>query len=263
MIFVSDLDKTLIFSKRFLPSQNRLLLAELKDNLPVAFMAEDTFNNLKEFTEQGGIFIPATARTLEQYKRIFLFDFLDIKYEIICNGKTILKNGKVVQEWEDEMNKKLGTLPISISELLEDVKDFANIYTPDIEKTYYLYDNYLAIISFKNKEDLTNDFIELLNNKIKNTGWFSFACGRKLYISSNFIDKSFAVDYINNNLLDKPTQIVASGDSLYDLKMLENSNFPIIPKHAEIANKLHTTKDSYYEASVEITKELLEINSNN
>ena len=258
MIFISDLDKTLIFSKKHLPTTNDLYIAESKDKVPCAFIEKRTFDNLKTFAKNN-IFIPATARTKEQYDRIHIFKHLNIKYTIICNGKNILVNGQLDENWENLMNEKISQLPRQIVPLFEEIKIFSKNELPNIEMKYYCYDNYLAMISFPSKENLTTDFIEKTNLLIKDSGWYAFACGRKLYISTSFINKKFALQYIKDNLLKSDEKVIASGDSLYDLEMLEYSNFPIIPKHGEIANKLKTTNTSTFTGSYEISEYILEL----
>ena len=259
MIFASDLDKTLIFSKRHLPSSKKLVLAETKNKAPVAFMAEDTFNGLKSFISKKGIFIPATARTQEQYDRIDILKLLPIKYAIICNGKRILINGKSDPVWEEKMNQKIATLPKQIPDIFEEVKSFTESNLPDSTPSYYLYDNYMAMISFPDAKELTETFIEDVNKLMKNTGWYAFACGRKLYISTNFINKKFALEYIKETLLKNEHKAIASGDSLYDLEMLQYSDFPIIPRNAEIADVLKTTNETNFKGSIEIVDYILEL----
>lgn len=258
MIFISDLDKTLIFSKKHLPTTNDLYIAENKDKIPCSFIEKRTFDNLKKFSEHN-IFIPATARTKEQYERIHIFNHLNTKYSIICNGKSILIDGQIDENWENLMNDKISKLPRQITPLFKEITEFSKKELPETEMKYYCYDNYLAMISFPKKEDLTVNFINNLNLLIKDSGWYAFACGRKLYISTSFINKKFALQYIKDELLKTDEKIVASGDSLYDLEMLEYSDFPIIPKHGEIANKLRTTNTVTFGGSYEISKYILEL----
>lgn len=255
MIFISDLDKTLIFSKRHLPTTQKLLLAELKNNEPYSFMTNNAFDKLKDFIENGGIFIPATARTLEQYKRITVFNSLHLKYEIICNGKTILINGEKDETWEKLMNEKLTSLPISLQELFPTIKDYIINNINSNGNNYYIYENYMGIISFPSTNFLNKKMIDNLNNIIDYSGWQVSSGGRKLYICPPFINKANALKYIQQKIYtetNKLEKILASGDSFYDLQMLKKSDFSIIPKHSEITEELPTTNNSFFNASNEI-----------
>lgn len=257
MIFISDLDKTLIFSKKHLPTTEKLYLAEFKQDLPYSFMSKKTLTNIKDFIYNGGIFIPATARTEEQYNRIFLFKDLAIKYAILCNGKSILINGEKDFVWEDKMNSELSKLPEQIQDLFPKIKEFAekNLFA---NKNYYIYDNYLAMITVPTKQDLPVYFIKLLNGFLKHTGWNAFSCGRKIYIGNHIVNKKNALEYIIENCLDEKHEIVASGDSLYDMEMLDYADLAITPANAEIANNFKTTLNPDFKGSNEITNILHE-----
>ena len=78
MIFASDLDRTLIYSKRALdefgvPEGLLLVPVEQKDGDSVAFMTETSYLQLKELANQS-LFVPVTTRTTEQFKRFVIFE---------------------------------------------------------------------------------------------------------------------------------------------------------------------------------------------
>lgn len=76
MIYASDLDRTLIFSHRFLDEHKynkKIVLVEDKDGKEISYMSELAYNKLQEINNNKDItFIPTTTRSLEEYNRIRL-----------------------------------------------------------------------------------------------------------------------------------------------------------------------------------------------
>ena len=98
MIIASDLDRTLIYSKRAIqelgdPPEQGLTPVERKENKWIGFMTENSFAALGELCRQH-LFLPITTRTIDQFKRITIFqkDF-PLSYAITNNGANILLNG--------------------------------------------------------------------------------------------------------------------------------------------------------------------------
>ena len=79
MLYFSDLDRTLIYSKKFLKEDLKEVPIEKYEGEYISFMTEKSINLLREINEKN-IFIPCTTRSIEQYERI---DFK--KYNINFN----------------------------------------------------------------------------------------------------------------------------------------------------------------------------------
>ena len=116
MIFATDLDKTMIFNKKYVNESiiDKVQLVETINQSPVSYMSKSAITKLKELNKKIQI-IPTTTRSLEEFYNVKTFEFC--KYAIVSNGGIILENNKIMQEWEEHINN-----------ILKDYKkDFENI----------------------------------------------------------------------------------------------------------------------------------------
>lgn len=89
-IFVSDLDKTLVYTGDH--SEERVLVEQIEDYAE-SYMHSEAIAQLKPLCRTGQ-FVPCTTRTYKQFSRIDLKGVgLDYKFAIVENGATILVNG--------------------------------------------------------------------------------------------------------------------------------------------------------------------------
>jgi HAD superfamily hydrolase (TIGR01484 family) len=245
MLFASDLDRTLIYSKRFLDKcKKKPLLIETKDDKEISFMTEASVSILKKITNRI-LFIPVTTRTIEQYKRIsFLKNVIVPKYAIVSNGGNILINGKIDSYWSKIVSIKIKSESISSKKVLERFNEIKNnewIYKQkEADNLFY----YFII----DKDNIPLDEIADFKKWLLKYGWNISIQGRKLYIVPKFVSKSSAVNYIKNKT--GKNKIIASGDSLLDLSMLEHADIAFCPSHGEIYN-------SYKEGSLKVSKHIV------
>ncbi|MDP4181327.1 MAG: HAD family hydrolase, partial [Bacillota bacterium] len=116
MIFVSDLDQTLIFSKKHIGEglEDKVLPIEMKNEEIISYIHKEVLEKLRNLNDKL-IFIPATTRTLEQYNRVQAFkEYLSPKYAIVNHGGSILVNGELDLKWQnhisDIVSKQCATL---------------------------------------------------------------------------------------------------------------------------------------------------------
>ena len=96
LLFTSDLDRTLIYSKRMMdnfPPATTPVVAERLDGEAMSMMTEATTKLLLQVHEQT-LFVPVTTRAVHQYERIHLIKDLCPTFAITSNGGTILENGR-------------------------------------------------------------------------------------------------------------------------------------------------------------------------
>jgi len=79
-IFACDLDQTLIYSSKFifnlsLAEKEKIRIIEAKDGIAISYISVDCIAKIQEIMENN-IFIPATTRTIEQYKEYRYFKIL-------------------------------------------------------------------------------------------------------------------------------------------------------------------------------------------
>ena len=204
MIF-TDLDKTLIYSERFLNKYKIPIVdctvVESTDKV-TSYISNKTIEILKSIE-----FVPTTARTEEQYRRLNLPHH---RIAIVENGAKILIDGSEIKEWSDIVKSKLSRLTL----LPEDIiKRLSN---------YKIIDNKFIVT-----KDI--DFDININDE-----WTIYK-GRESYIVPNFIKKDIAVKYVCDYL--ECENYFCMGDAETDLDMILNSTNRAIAGHSDITHK--------------------------
>lgn len=231
MIFATDLDGTIIFSKRMfidVPADTKLVPVERKGEEEISFMTEKSIWFLKAIS-QHMTFIPVTTRTLEQYKRIDIFqnDILP-EFAVICNGAEILVRGEPDGEWKVNVERNLKELPVCCSEVYN---EFSGIMNQSwVESSRLIDDLFWMFIIDKNS--IPHVELGAYKQWAGENGWSVSVQGRKLYIIPQCINKWDALQYISNRMGDM--KIVSAGDSLLDYPMLINSDVAFVPPHGEL-----------------------------
>ncbi|MCC5804359.1 HAD family hydrolase [Rossellomorea vietnamensis] len=253
--FASDLDRTLIFSQRMLAaygSDGNEECIELLDGKPISYISPKTKEGLKEIHEDM-CFIPVTTRTIEQYKRIQLFqEDIVPEYAITSNGGTILKRGEVLKEWTlhvegmlrnstplEEMMKKVTAL--------DDTKWIKKIKPGDGVFFYIIL----------HTDRFSSERFSELKKLSDHVGWQMSLQGRKLYFIPKVLTKWTALRYLREELGLK--DICTAGDSILDLELITNGTYGIAPLHGEVLEKfpsLHQTKEAGIKASEEIVEKV-------
>lgn len=242
MYFISDLDKTLIFSGY--PNEKCI---EKYNERNITFMTQKGFSLLQEVLNNV-IFIPCTMRNLHQTNRIDFIHNYNPKYIICTNGCEIYIDGKLDKNWENLVREK-----ISIKEILNLQKQVDNLNLNIIENRS-VNDFFLAL---KFTTANLDKEIEILRKVIPST--YNIQQDKyKIFLLNKTIDKSNAIDYLKNNyLLDD--KIIVAGDSKADENMTKLSYVKAyIPKHATFDNeKAIKTKQEGILATEEILTNIL------
>lgn len=224
MVYASDLDRTLIFSHRFLDEHKynkKIVLVEDKDGKEISYMSELAYNKLQEINNNKDItFIPTTTRSLEEYNRIRLG--FKPEWVIAANGGVILHNGEIDKEYKNYTKTYLN--PMDIASLSMDLSEFASI-----QKSPRLVDGCYLFVKTTN-EDLFDVEVQDIIDRYKK--WSIVRQKNKCYAIPLHISKQVALRWIWNKL-NEP-YIVASGDSLLDVPMLALADKAYIPDHSDL-----------------------------
>jgi hydroxymethylpyrimidine pyrophosphatase-like HAD family hydrolase len=251
--FASDLDRTLIFSKRMLEaygSDGNDELIELLDGKPISYISSKTKSILKQINEEM-LFIPVTTRTIEQYKRVQLFQGEIVpEYVITSNGGTILKRGTVLKEWTLYTQELLQ----NCTPLEEVVKKVAALEDSKWIKKIKPGDQVFFYIILHREHFSTSRFIEL-TALTDNLGWQLSLQGRKLYFIPKTLNKWTAVHYLRD-VLDL-NEISTAGDSLLDYELITNGTYGIAPLHGEVLDYSHTLHKTGH-AGIKASEEIVE-----
>lgn len=240
MIYASDLDQTLIYSRRSMGgevAENDLLLIETLEGKEISFLSRRALQLLLDIHERC-LFIPVTTRTMEQYQRITVFQQeLQPHYAITSNGGNIFCNGEIDRDWRAHVQRELEEkcLPLSqILEAFEKIQDPSWFYYGKVADDIFYY----AIIE---RDRLPIDKIQLFEEWLQKQHWQLSIQGRKLYLVPQVVNKGSAVKYISSKEGNKP--IIASGDSLLDFDLLRMADLGYIPGHGEIYRSLRDSLD--------------------
>lgn len=239
MMFATDLDRTLIFSKRALQefpvsADVELVAVERKLNENMAFMTKKAYELLHEIASNL-LFVPVTTRSFAQYDRLLIKSFAP-QYAVTTNGANILYQGEPLGEWDKHLNGELGHHSIA----KEDVITFLQQEFAGINGTLYIVEN--LFVYFYLNEPLYPTLFTELTTFFAEKGWKVSLQGRKLYFMPTAISKGKAVKFIQER--EGKTTLIGAGDSLFDDDFLQYCHFPFVPRHGELAHQ-RTVREHY------------------
>lgn len=218
ILFVSDLDNTLLFSWK--KSHLGDFCVEKKDGFEQGFMTEFTFNSL-EIINKITTFIPVTSRSLSQYQRIDWNDNQLPQYVLVANGGILLKGGKIDLEWLKESQELVKPYKKEMYNLCDSFRNKEEYKICRIVDDMYVYVhcfNDLQVADCVNQHKTPNQF-EVVSQ------------GRKVYFFPPAINKGIAVERLKERITYE--KMIVAGDSIIDLSMLQKSDVAIIPKELE------------------------------
>lgn len=265
MVFFSDLDRTIIYSKRVFKNFQRAIPIEIYNGEEITFITDDIIKKMQNIQEKA-VLIPTTTRTTEQFKRIE-FNKFNIKFPlaITSNGGVILEDGKELEEWNVELKKELSKI-LSLKNAMKEFDKYSEVdgikAVKEVPGLFFYMVVRLDEFDFKSLDKYEEYLLE--NN------WKMYITGRKIYFIPNPISKENAMRYlIKKYFIDEKT-VIASGDSLMDLGIITEANLAFVPRHNTInEDKFPENKDiilsekSWEEATEEILEKIILINKNN
>lgn len=241
-LFASDLDQTLIYSKKFLSELSsseieKIVMVEDKYENIRSYMSRKTVEKIEAFSRDN-IFVPTTTRTIEQYLRIFVFSKQILpKYAVVSNGGNILLNGEIDKEWNTLMKNRLKNECIQGKDVLKKFDEFKDdLWTTDARHADSLF--FYFIIQ---REKYPLEKMVLFEEWLNKNGWRLSIQKRKMYFVPKVIEKYDAVKHIANR--EGIDNIIAAGDSILDLGMIYNANMSFVPNHS---TELQYLRDSEY-----------------
>jgi hydroxymethylpyrimidine pyrophosphatase-like HAD family hydrolase len=231
VIFASDLDQTLIYSRRSFRVpviESDIRLIEILEDQEISFMTNKAISMLKEIAAQM-TFVPVTTRTPSQFGRISVFkEEILPSYAITSNGGHVFKDGKLDAEWKSHLEAKMKNECTSLEEVSRKFQDIAAddwVLKQKNAENLFLYN-----IIDRDHIPLTQlqDFFLWLDVH----GWKHSLQGRKLYFVPKPINKWDAVAYVKDAV--GANTVITAGDSLLDLCMLEGADYAFSPLHGEL-----------------------------
>lgn len=231
MIFASDLDRTLIYSEKFLNDDKAAyVLADRHKGRDISFMTRESVELLNEVNERL-IFVPITTRTEEEYKRVMPISALKPKYAIVANGGKILVDGQEDLEWKNYVAETINQMELNLMKAHELFFTYTNHNLFNREK---LSDELFWMLRLENEEDGLA-IVDKTKKAMNEQGYEVMITGRKIYLVPTALTKWKALEFLINRTGADFT--IAAGDSLMDLEMLTHSHIGITPRHGEIVHE--------------------------
>ena len=261
MVVFSDLDRSIIYTKRFLGEDKSVLEIEIYKNENISYISKKTVELIKQIKEKIE-FIPTTTRTIEQFKRIEFSKYdIDFKYTITTNGGNILVDGEIDREYKSFINQKLKN-SLHIDETMKLLEEYKNI--KGIKKIRKADDLFFYIVVDNNIFDLK--YIESFISKIKDLNWETYINGTKLYFLPKELKKSTAIKYICDKFGYKDT--FGIGDSIMDKDMLDFCKNSYLLNHGDLVNLLNKenkyiiSKQNGFRGSEEVLNNIISYQEN-
>lgn len=238
MITASDLDRTIMYSKRALeefgiPKDNVLKPVERYQGNWTGYMTEAAFSMLKE-VNQHSLFIPVTTRTTEQFKRFVIFEKeIPLSYAVTTNGAHILYKGEPLKDWSETLHIQLKNGCSPEEELQSAIKKAGIKLDGERKQAEKLFFYYLL-----NCLPTPSELVEI-RQLTAQFGWKMSLQGRKLYFIPNPISKGKALEFICNR--EGMEAMAGAGDSVLDWDFLKDCRYRFVPSHGELLKVMGPT----------------------
>ena len=230
MIFASDLDRTLIYSEKFLKDYPHpvKIVEEGRYTSAMTIRAAELLLAIAGLTT----FVPCTTRTIEQYQRINFFrQECRPKYAVVSNGGNLIVDGAVDSAYREKVGREMEDSCLPAAHLLKEFQGVcaggwaAPLKCAD-ELFYYCIVDPLAIPAELKQFGLW----------VSEQNWQMSLQGGKLYFVPKVISKWSALRKIKE--ITGEDMVMAAGDSLLDLPLLINSSYAVFPAHGEICEHI-------------------------
>lgn len=233
-LVASDLDRTLIYSGAALaltmPDEQapRLLCVEVHESKPLSYMTEAASRLLLELADTVR-FVPATTRTRKQYRRISL-PGRQPRYAICANGGHLLVDGRTDHDWNTEMRRRLADGSAPLEEIQAHLSATADPEWLRKERVAEDLFTYLVV----ERTLLPAGWVKELAAWADPLGWTVSLQGRKIYAVPKPLTKSAALaEVVRRTGAD---HVLAAGDSLLDVDLLQAADLGWTPAHGELAD---------------------------
>ncbi|MDN3427654.1 hypothetical protein QL992_08275 [Microbacterium sp. APC 3898] len=230
VLFASDLDQTLIYSRNSMGmdvSEDELVEVERYEGKPLSYMTKKSQSALWKINESA-FFLPVTTRTQAQYERVTgIFEGQAPRFAVISNGAVILENGQPIKEWSDGIRQQCVSRKTIITELLPEIeRHFSEDWVLKVREA----DDWFVYL-IVDRACFPEDKLDFYTETFKKLGWGMSLQGRKLYFMPESITKAGAMEYIKKRL--EASYVIAAGDSLLDLDLLESADYSMLASHGE------------------------------
>ena len=232
MIYATDLDRTIIFSNKFVNDcEEPIICVEGYENRPISYMTSKALQKLEELKTKTNLkIIPVTTRSVAQFKRVQPVQ--DCEYAITSNGGTILHNGKPFLPWCNYVSRIAKEYETDFKYMSEYLKK----YSSDCDIPLNFVDNIFFYMKLKDNAERNQELLNILDVELDKSKWSFTLQGLKLYVIPKDISKENALLYLKKYLNED--KLVVSGDGKLDIGFLSIGDICIIPDGSEVLGYL-------------------------
>ncbi|TDE20469.1 HAD family hydrolase [Actinomadura sp. 6K520] len=231
VLVCSDLDRTLIYSAAAFaldgPDETmpRLLCVEFYRGAPLSYMTEAAARTL-ETLATAATFVPATTRTPEQYRRVNLLE-KPAAYAITANGGHLLVDGADDPEWAASVRARVADGCAPLADVQEHLVQVSGEFVLKRRSASGLF-AYTVV----DRASLPAGWVGDLTGWCAERGWRTSLQGRKVYCLPAGLTKAAAAAEVARRT--GASTMLAAGDSLLDIELLEAADRSIRPAHGEL-----------------------------
>lgn len=234
MLIASDLDRTLIYSRRFFDREvcGRRCV-EVYEGEEISFMTAGAATLLARLASRH-LVIPATTRTVAQYQRITL-PGAPYRFAVASNGGSILVDGMPDPDWSSIVNSRMHADAVPIGHVLAVLRTRTSDQWVRAMRVADGLFCYLVV----DEAAMPCAFVAEFRAWCEPRGWQVSQQGRKVYAVPRTLCKSHAVAEVRRRLvstgeLDDNAPLLAAGDGALDAALLSYADAAVRPAHGEL-----------------------------
>ncbi|GGV04330.1 hypothetical protein GCM10010182_23300 [Actinomadura cremea] len=231
VLVCSDLDRTLIYSQAAFaldgPDETmpRLLCVEFYQGKPLSYMTESAARTLEDLAA-AAVFVPTTTRTPEQYRRVRLLE-KQPAYAICANGGHLLVDGVDDPDWAASVRSRVSAGCAPLSEIQEHLTGVSGEFVLKRRTASDLF-AYTVV----DRAALPAGWVDDLTGWCAGRGWRTSLQGRKVYCLPAGLTKAAAAEEVARRT--GAAAVLAAGDSLLDIELLDAADAAVRPAHGEL-----------------------------
>lgn len=229
-VFATDLDRTMIYSLGSAGLKHNypvLTVAEFHKEKPLSYVTDFSYRML-DFLNDSLYFVPATTRSMAQFRRISLPPIAHSIYAVTSNGGRIIANGIEDAEWTTYIKGYLESSSVHLDEVRNIIEE--KYSRPWIHNITFADD--LFIVLHVDKANTPKSYVDDLTSWLAERGWKASLQGSKLYCIPAVLTKGAAVQEVCRRL--NVSGLYSAGDSLLDRTLLKLADVAYRPAHGEL-----------------------------
>lgn len=251
VLFACDLDHTLLYSRAAAASAGPLEVVEHVEARPLSFVTPRALRLLAR-VRACALLVPATTRTLSQYRRVELFaGERTPEYAVTSNGGQLLERGRPDPDWHRAARRRLdgGPEPAEVAGWLAETGAGWAVRVRVADE--------LFAYALVERSRVPPAALAELAARLGEWGWELSAQGRKLYALPAGLDKWPAVAEVARR--SGARRVLAAGDSLLDRRLLDQADAAFQPAHGDLAAAGYTVASTTLATGALAGEELLEL----